>query len=57
MRKVRVRVLSVKLLKNGDTAGYKGETLITAAMPGITTPGGQPAQGSVSITNLASGNI
>lgn len=57
MKKVRVRVLSVKLLKNGDTAGYKGETLITALMPGVTTPGGQSAQGSISITNLASGSV
>ena len=57
MKKVRVRVLSVKLLKNGDSAGYKGETLITALMPGVTTPVGQPAQGSISITNLASGSV
>jgi len=56
MKKVRVRVVSVKLLKNGDLAGYKGETLIAVSMPGITTPSGQPAQGSISITNLISGS-
>jgi hypothetical protein len=27
-----VRALSVKLLKNGDIAGYKGEALVTVSM-------------------------